>query len=419
MASLQERQAAARAAQQVVPPPVRASEAPGYESGIPLETEDTRPTGRMPREPGGMTPPIEEDSGRSFAPGISLDERMKRLGVDPELARNAISPLYRTKPYEKGKPFWEGMEFRTPQVATDMMRGATLPGHAMQGGSYSEEDVTKMAWDATPLGRSPASTVRKPTPGEFIKGAPSTDDLSRSAGKMYDRMKASGIHAGGPELTRTIEKMQSGALREGVDLGKDSLTPGAKRIVEMLDEVSGTTPNLRWLENTRRHMGAAVDTAFRKDNKNDARITMDMMDKLDNYVDELSGLPAKARALWHKKAKSEVIDRMLERATNSASGFENGLKLEANRLLKNDRRVRGFTKAEKKAIKRIADGGPMVSLARMIRHAGLPVGQENRYLGLLLATLGGHELGGTLGALGTVAAGTAAGRIAKIGRAHV
>lgn len=369
----------------------------------------------LPQESKAPEPAGETNTPQGqFTPGITLDERMKRLGIDPEVSRNAISPFYRTQPYKKGKPFWEGMEFRAPQFAVDMVRGAMLPGHAMQGGSYDESDVTKMALDTLPLGRSPASTKRMPTKSQFIKDAPTTDELSRAAGKLYDKMDAAGIHAGGKALSETIEKMQSFALKEGTDLGKDSLTPYAKKVVNGLDEIAGTEPSLRWMENTRRKMGSAVDKAFAKGDKNDARIVMGIMDMLDDYIDNLSGLPAKARNMWHKKAKSEVLDRMIERATNSASGFENGLKNEANRLMKNERRLRGFTDAEKKAIKRIANGGPLVSFARMVRHAGLPIdGQENRFLGAFIGMAGGGMAGGAEGAIGAVAAGTLGGKAAQ------
>jgi hypothetical protein len=374
-----------------------------------------RPTGRLPRVPGENARPmsaLQRLQQQRVTPGPTLQERMKGIGIDTSLERNTLLPFYRTSPYKKGGPFTQGIEMRAPQIAVDMMQGAVLPGHAALGGSYTPEDVTKMALDATPLGRSPASTIRKPTPGEFRKAAPSTEDLARQSGKLYDELDASGVHAGHNSLVETVEKMQAHAIKEGIDFGKDSLTPGSKRISEMLDEIAGTTPNLRWLENTRRHMGAAVDTALRKDNKNDARITMDLMDRLDSYIDNLSGLPAKARALWHKKAKSDTIDRMIEAATHSQSGFENGLRNEANKFMRNKRRTRGFTEAEKKAIDRIANGGSIVAMARMIRHAGLPSGQNNRYLGALLAVYGGHEFGGVTGALGAVGAGTAADRVA-------
>lgn len=84
----------------------------------------------VPRQPAGLLP-VEE---RAY--GL--------LGADPSVDRATFLPMGRTA---------EGnLTFAWPGALLDMAQSAMLPGHVAQGGSWSPDDVTRMALDFGMLG---------------------------------------------------------------------------------------------------------------------------------------------------------------------------------------------------------------------------------------------------------------------------
>lgn len=148
------------------------------------------------------------------------------------------------------------------------------------------------------------------------------------------------------------------------------------------------------------------------------RMASIMIDKLDDYMaglkpaDILSGdAPAaveslrNARDMWSRVKKSETLERLVERAYDrgaaySGSGFENALRNEFKSLLLNDRKMRGFSKIEEAAIRRVVRGGPVESVLRWIGKAA-PTGIISGALG----SGAGYAMGGPIGAAALPAAG--------------
>jgi hypothetical protein len=155
----------------------------------------------------------------------------------------------------------------------------------------------------------------------------------------------------------------------------------------------------------------------------EARLGGIMKGAIDDYMDRLpeaAGIK-KARALWRRNAKLQDIEEVFFKAENSASGFENGLRIGFRALLNNKRLRRNYSQAEIAAMRKVINGGPVRAFLRTIRHLGPGTGSENRYLGMLLGTGGGAAAGSALGgpaggAVGAIAApavGHLAGRAAK------
>jgi len=172
------------------------------------------------------------------------------------------------------------------------------------------------------------------------------------------------------------------AAKERLD---PTLTPGStaavKRITELADPKVGPV-SFQTLDTMRQIAGDARQSA--KAGSNDARVAGIIIDKIDDYVANLSakdvvaGNPKvaadtiiKARDLWSRAAKLDKIEQMVDRATTSAgqfsgSGLENALRTEFRALAKSKERMKSFSADEQKAIKLAARGGRGGNLARNI-----------------------------------------------------
>jgi hypothetical protein len=90
-----------------------------------------------------------------------------------------------------------------------------------------------------------------------------------------------------------------------------------------------------------------------------------------------------------------LVDRAGIRAGQfSGSGFENALRTEFRGLALNQKRIRGFTRAERAAIEKVASGGPIANALRFVGKFA-PRG----VISTAIAAGGGAVIGGPLGAV--------------------
>ncbi|RKW71284.1 hypothetical protein, partial [Bacillus sp. L75] len=66
---------------------------------------------------------------------------------------------------------------------------------------------------------------------------------------------------------------------------------------------------------------------------------------------EVGGKFKNARGLAQRAFKAQDMEDLIENASLQASGFENGLRIGARQLLKNKKRVKGYTIDEKAALR--------------------------------------------------------------------
>ena len=107
---------------------------------------------------------------------------------------------------------------------------------------------------------------------------------------------------------------------------------------------------------------------------------------------------------------------MIENASHTASGMENGLRIEARKLLKNKKKRRGFTADETKALKQIEQGSTASNAAKFLGKFGISEGQATSMLGVSVGAGGGGAIGSMFGPLGAAAGAVTVpllGQIAK------
>lgn len=224
---------------------------------------------------------------------------------------------------------------------------------------------------------TPAASVpeRPPRLAEVPAKAPTKEQLKAAAEAAYKRAKESGVVVKPESFGVLKERIATDLRNEGID---PTLHPDATAAFKRVMDSDGAL-TLQELETLRRIAKDAEGSIKPADQRLAGRI----VDEIDDYIDVLderdvlAGDTAKAAALkearnlYSRRTKAEELDKLVERAelsapNFSASGMENALRTEFRALAKNDRRIRRFTKEEQEAIERVAKGGSVENVLRML-----------------------------------------------------
>jgi hypothetical protein len=309
-------------------------------------------------------------------------------------------------------------------MGAGMSRVAGLPGEVVSKGTDYLGEKTADATGSPALGAAVKTTGEVfpavvgarsiPKAKPKLKGtytpkpeAPTTAELGAAAKEAYRRADESGI-AMTPE---SFEKMRGDLLadlqKEGID---PTLHPKATAAMKRIADETGPM-TLQKAETLRRIASDAMDTL----EKSDARRAGNIVDAIDDYIENIKDSDlvsgeakdasafAEARGLYSRKRKAEEIERLMDRAKLSATGYENGLRIEFRSLAKNDRKFRRFNKEEQAAIRRVAEGGTAENALRLVGKlapTGIVSGGLSSGAGLVAL--------GPVGAVGIPAAGFAA-----------
>lgn len=265
---------------------------------------------------------------------------------------------------------------------------------------------------AKPASSSAAATAKRPSGLASLSDAPSKKALSDAADAAYKRADEAGVVVTPESFGSLKDKIAGDMRREGID---PTLHPDATAALKRITESSGSL-SLQELETLRRIANDAEGSI----KPADRRLAGQMVDHIDEYIDSLtekdvvSGDATKAKALkearnfYSRKKKADEIDQLMSRAELSApnfsgSGMENAIRTEFRALAKNEKRMRRFTQEEQEAIKRVAKGGPVENVLRMLGKLA-PTGVVSG----ALSSGAGFVTGGPIGAVALPAAGAAA-----------
>jgi hypothetical protein len=246
------------------------------------------------------------------------------------------------------------------------------------------------------------------------RNAPSTDELRRAGQAAYRQIDDAGVQIRPESFNRTKDAIRQALRGQGLDElpGPSSLTPKSARVMQIADEMGNemaTDPSAALpfssLDQLRRHAG----TAARSPEATDAALGAETISQLDDAVRSLGSddivagdletlqtvLP-KARDLWARMSRSQLVDDAIDASQDYLSGGSSGIRNQFRRILRNDKLSRGFSDAEKAAMRRVVNGSVPEQVLNLL---GGGVGQ--------LAQIGaGFGVGGVPGALAGM--GTAA-----------
>ena len=228
----------------------------------------------------------------------------------------------------------------------------------------------------------------------ITQAAPDLKTIKKLASDAYKELDDLGIRVRPKVFEQFANKLSNRLQREGVDptLHPKS-TAALKRITDDIGQAK-TATELDTLRKIAKDAASSIDPS-------DARLGTIIVSAIDDGLDELSGQIGgrfkEARALSQRAFKSQAIADMIEDASHTASGMENGLRIEARKLLKSKKRMRGFTRDEVAALRKIEQGTTASNIAKFLGKFGISEGQATSMLGASIGIGGGGAIGSFFG----------------------
>ena len=237
------------------------------------------------------------------------------------------------------------------------------------------------------------------------QAAPDLQTIKKSTTKAYADLDNLGIKIKPEVFDRFADGLQSKLSKEGLKLNSPSeqLFPKSSSALKTIVDEKGLPKTAGELETLRKVASGAAKSI----DPPDARLGSIIVDEIDNALDKLSneigGKFKEARGLAQRGFKSQAIQDMIENASHTASGMENGLRIEARKLLKNKKKRRGFTGDELSALKQIEQGTTASNAAKFLGKFGISEGQATSMLGVSIGAGGGGAMGSMFGPAGAAA----------------
>lgn len=238
------------------------------------------------------------------------------------------------------------------------------------------------------------------------KAIPTSEQLKATASGFYDEAERVGFTAKGNQTQGLDNSLKQVAQKEGLVTPRTGTVvdtmPKVKAVLKMTEEFAGSDMTPSQMQSVRRTLQNAAQSA----DGAEARVGAIMLERFDNFTANFAPQFKQARSLYHRSIKAETLEKARELAGARAgqftgSGFENALRTEYRNL---DRKLikgelRGFTDAEKAAVKRVARGTFASNAARNVGRFA-PTGPVGGIAVVATTATAGGGAGGALIGLG-------------------
>jgi len=239
---------------------------------------------------------------------------------------------------------------------------------------------------------------------DIVRAAPSTEELRAAGQQAYGAIDNAGLSVKPEYVQNGLSDISTFLGNEGVKLDAGGkIFPASRQIMDVAQTATQgqNSVALKDLDILRRFMGSAA--ASNPMNKADTRLALDAMGRLDEMVSGIKPehvdagdlatvqeLLPKARDLWAKMSRSQLIDDAVNASGNYMGGAASGIRNQFASILRNKKLSRGFSDVEKAAMRKVVTG----SLPEQAIHL-LGGGMGN-----IMSAAGGYAGGGWLGGIG-------------------
>jgi len=256
----------------------------------------------------------------------------------------------------------------------------------------------------------------------ILESTPTTEGLFNRARQVYDELDNLGVTIKQPQYNRLIKDIEQSLIKNGLD---QDITPSATKALNRLKGEIGSDVGLSKLDTLRK----VASNAAKSTERADAALGNIIIDNIDKFlstsgpnvfnappgvnVGSISSRYRIARELWGRGRKSELVSDALEKAENTATGFENGIRIELRKIINNKKQSSFFDESELQLIREIVKGKPGTNIAKKLGSLGISTQQGGTGLMALLGVGGGAALGGIPGAVILPAIGTVSRSLAQ------
>jgi len=344
----------------------------------------------LPKDPEALAPTLQERVG--------FDPDVKRLGLLP-YPKGALKG-------DEGDIDWT--DWVAPKAFTGMVEGAALPGHVLGGGRYTGEDVANLVGSWAVPGASKTNLPQHMKRSEFVRGAPTSEQLGKEAGKHFAKVDSSDVSVSGNAYADFLISLRDKLTNKGFDADGD-LHPTVTSTLKSMEKQIDTELDVNKLKIIRAYVKDVAPDAQKAAEKRFGRTMVDDFDDfvIQNTPPEFAKTWSTARAATFASKRTEVIEKAIEKARDTASGFENGLRIEFRKILNSEKKMKQnkFSADEIEVMKQVVNGTLPNKILRYLGKFGLGT---NRGLGSFLGGAAGAAAGGVPGAATALALGTAA-----------
>lgn len=256
-----------------------------------------------------------------------------------------------------------------------------------------------------------------------IKDAPNVSELKAAASAMFENSRVANAGVKAKVFRDFAGKLVDKVMKADIDPELDGQALAAyKRMVQMANEAEASgSISLSRLHNLRQLAQDVVIEAKKPRTKNFANAIVDGLDDLieklkpwqmaSNQIGKGSATQAgndlfNGISTWARAKKLALIEEAITQAEFQPSGVTNGLRLKFQALLRNPKTRGLFSKAELDEIKRVANGGVVDNIARLVGKFGFGLGNNGN-------NVVGGSIGLALGGIPGMVAGAGARKVAE------
>lgn len=228
----------------------------------------------------------------------------------------------------------------------------------------------------------------------FIANAPETDALEYAGNRAFDAADAIAPMTPQNEFQQFVARVKPVLWKEGLD---PTMTPKASGVLARFEDeaLAGSGPNGQLPQmDTLRRIAASVARSNDADERRIGKILLrEFEGMIDNVSPQYGQALSDANQAWSQFKKSQLLDDAMERGSRAASGVENGIRIEFNKILNNPKLRRGLSPEQVAAMEQVVEGTIPGNILRRVGKFSPGTGRQGS---ALISTLGGG-----LGAAGT------------------
>lgn len=237
---------------------------------------------------------------------------------------------------------------------------------------------------------------------------PSIDQLKSASRQVFKEISDSGSTVKPKALAKLTRNIERSAKEVGASRRTTSEVYG---VIDDFAEVveSGRAISLDELDQLR----TTAQNVAKSNNPSIKAPAISIIDEIDGFLDD-AGVDVlnrpkgakdvgaeyrAARKMWGRARRAELIKEAFENAKDTASGYENGLRIEMRKLFKNKRKKQFFTNSELAAMQRVSQGTSASNKAKLLGRLGFSEGQAINMVNPLLGSAAGGAVFGIEGGI--------------------
>lgn len=254
-----------------------------------------------------------------------------------------------------------------------------------------------------------------------IKNAPAAVELKSAASGMFQQLDQNGVQVTGQRFGGMVSDLVQKFVKLKANATLDPKAVAAlKEVVQTAKDVqqAGGGITLSDLHTLRQIAQKSAQSAEGRDKMFSTQIISAIDDMIGGLkpADMIGGADPKqasnlmfdAISTWGRSRRVGLLEEAMYRAQNTASGLENGLRVEFRKLLQNPDTRKLFTAAERQAIEDVGHGNIVSNTMKLLGKFGFGTNGAGNMLGGTIGFGAGNILGGPVGGILATAAGTAA-----------